>query len=204
MHKKERKKFVKKIKQWVHKFYRKNYNNFDEYKRPHFEALLTMLRFDLKNIDDMLLSLNKEKGLLIDSFSTFYTHVVSKFKESTHYFDNEMEIEEKFKDVERYADEEKSKHFDFKFIDSTESQCIQLSDIISGTFAKYFDFLSTYTIEDMYNIKNNLNPNQKDTLSLIKKAVEKSDNENKELLQNITSAYDMMKHGTFMFDQSWE
>lgn len=121
---------------------------------------------------EMGLVYSPEKNILINDFSMFYINRLKMFPSSTHFLDNEFEIEQKI-ELQCKTDNVLNK-IDFSFVDSKDPQSflIQISDVISGFVRLYFDFLEYIPVADVNPFIDNLDSNEKDTLLSFKTLID--------------------------------
>lgn len=134
---------------------------------------------------------------LVDGFAFFYRHRGMEFPNSKHIFDVEEIVKESF-EASIPHDEELVK-LDYRFEVSHDNLFIQVSDVVAGVFQKYFAYLNANRIEDIKNVRDNLNPTQKANLDLFREIINKSDKENKQLLFYVMSMLEHEKHYQFTF-----
>ncbi|MEP8548480.1 DUF3800 domain-containing protein [Enterobacter hormaechei] len=134
---------------------------------------------------------------LVDAFAVFYRYRGMEFPDSKHIFDVEEIVKESF-EASIPHDEELVK-LDFRFEVSHDNLFIQVSDVVAGVFQKYFAYLNANRIEDIKNVRDNLNPIQKANLDLFREIINKSDKENKQLLFYVMSILEHEKHYQFTF-----
>ena len=80
------------------------------------------------SLSELAFLVHEEEGMLIDSFQGFYTRPIMLFKNSTHIFDRETEIEKSLKDT-KFKDG--SRNVDFCFSDSKAEPGIQIADVLT-------------------------------------------------------------------------
>ncbi|MCC8364960.1 hypothetical protein J8V57_01470 [Xenorhabdus sp. PB61.4] len=140
---------------------------------------------------------NSSDNYLVDAFALFYRYRGMDFPNSKHIFDVEEVVKESFESSLPH-DEELAK-LDYQFDVSHDNLFIQVSDVVAGVFQKYFAYLNANRIEDIKNVRDNLNPIQKANLELFRKLINKSDSENKQLLFYVMSMREYEKHYQFTF-----
>ncbi|HBO9019090.1 DUF3800 domain-containing protein [Pseudomonas aeruginosa] len=148
------------------------------------------------DIEDMLLTRNSTPGLLVDDFSSFYIYRLSSFPFSEHIFDNEETI----KDAISGFAMRNVPPVTASFVDSKESILNQVSDVVAGLFAKYFEMLNLASYEEVESKLASLNKFQEECFSAIRKLVEKSDSECEFLLHYVLPQSEIIKHRKLMFD----
>ncbi|WP_421286546.1 DUF3800 domain-containing protein [Aeromonas veronii] len=149
---------------------------------------------------DFELVFNSQKNILIEDFYFFYMNRIKMFPNSLHIFDNEYEIEGELNRIKEY-----DAHFNkmsFSFVESKEAgnYLVQISDVISGFFRLYFDFLEYASIEQVEDFVRELNTLQSETLTLFKKLLDQSINESHILLYRVIVPIDECK-GSILFSE---
>ncbi|EOD6327556.1 DUF3800 domain-containing protein [Providencia stuartii] len=134
---------------------------------------------------------------LVDAFAIFYRYRGMEFPDSKHIFDVEEVVKESFESSLQHDDE--LVKLDYQFDVSHDNLFIQVSDVVAGVFQKYFAYLNANRIEDIKNVRDNLNPIQKANLALFRELINKSDSENKQLLFYVMSMSEHEKHYEFTF-----
>lgn len=150
-----------------------------------------------KNIDELLFVYDFKENILIDGLSFFYDHQMRKFKHSQHVFDNEYKIQNAFEENKIW--DEELKKMNYNFVDSKKHTEVQLSDLVSGLFYKYFTFLNKYEYEEVQEIRKNLNITEKENIELMKMALDKAHAENPHFLFYVMSTTENDNHKYFMF-----
>ncbi|MGE3613410.1 MAG: DUF3800 domain-containing protein [Sulfurimonas sp.] len=139
---------------------------------------------------------DEEQHILIDSFFPFYVRSLEVFKNDKHVFDHEPTIEESFEKNKVYITKQQINNYEF--IDSTQSELIQVSDITAGFLGKYFSFLNSLADEKVYEVLKGLTPLQKNNLVLLKKIVEKSEQKNPYYLHSTVPMDYFVKNSLFL------
>ncbi|MFS2072753.1 hypothetical protein ACEN9D_28780 [Pseudomonas sp. CT11-2] len=148
------------------------------------------------DIEDMTLTLNLEEGVLVDGLSVFYQNRGLMLSHSEHIFDDEFSVEDEIAVLNRSG---QSPNFKYKFVKSIETPLTQISDVVAGLFAKYFEFIEKNTLSDLTIIRKKLSPQQLETLNLIRALIEKSHDECEHLLFYVMTLSEHKKHVSFMF-----
>ncbi|PWQ92005.1 DUF3800 domain-containing protein [Leucothrix pacifica] len=152
-----------------------------------------------KGVDDLTLTYNHERGVLIDGLSFFYSDRLRKFNHSIHIFDNEYDIEREIKDISIWDDTVRNSTF--KFVESIEHKKIQVSDVVAGLFMRYFTFLNKYELAETLNIKGGFNSTQAENINLMKSLIYKSAAECEQFLFYSMSVSESDNHNAFLFDR---
>lgn len=134
---------------------------------------------------------------LVDAFAVFYRYRGINFPSSKHIFDVEEIVKKSFESS--LPHDKGLVKLDYQFNVSHDNLFIQVSDVVAGVFQKYFAYLNANRIEDIKNVRDNLNPIQKSNLKLFRELINKSDGENKQLLFYVMSMLEHEKHYQFTF-----
>ena len=148
------------------------------------------------DIEELPLTEDLEVGALIDGLSIFYHNRGEMFARSEHIFDEESSVQNELSAMEQVNG---LPPFKCKFISSDSSPLTQVSDVVAGLFAKYFDFLENGTSDGLMAARAALTPLQLETLGLMKLLIEKSHDECLYLLHYVTADSVHEKHRRFMF-----
>jgi len=151
-----------------------------------------------QDIPDMTMTMEWEKGILVDGFSVFYYNRMVSFPNSVHFFDEESKIEKKIASLNRNA---KQSNIQYKFVKSANTPMTQVADVVAGLFAKYFDFIVRHSNAELANFKARFNVSQLETMSLLKALIEKTDVECPQLLFYVISPTEHKKHQLFLFPE---
>ena len=163
-----------------------------------FRSLVELLDLCV-GIDDMTLTLGTDENILIDGFSVFYQHRAGLFPHSQHVFDEEDEVEE---DIMKAAAYEVPPKIQCSFVKSVLSPLTQVSDVVAGLYARYFDFIEKSTYEDLATLGAGLAPLQRENLALMKALVEKTDEECPLMLFYVMTLSEHKKHRLFLFPEA--
>lgn len=165
------------------------------------ESISKLEREELKNllflfsrsigIDDFFLVYSDEKYTILDGLYYFYFDKVKKFYNSKHVFDNEYNVSDKMKILEKVSN--------YSFVDSKNEFFVQLSDIISGVLYRYFTFIERKCFLDGYEY--NFNEIQTSNLKLIKSLIVKSDEECTDFFRSVTSLKERNFHLDFLINE---
>lgn len=151
-------------------------------------ANLTELPFIMDNDDDML----------VDGFDMLFQRPIYIYPNSSHTFDNETEIQEVLGNTQF---EYKGVFVEYNFVDSVECIEVQLSDAICGLLGSHFNFLEDHSVEELIEIKKNLNPIQCKTLSLLKVLIDISDAQSNGFCHRISPIDSDFKNDFFLHDR---
>lgn len=151
-------------------------------------AKLPELPFIMDNDDD----------ILIDSFDNEFLRPLYIYPTSSHTFDNETEVQEALGNTQV---EYKSRFVEYSFVDSRDFIEIQLSDGICGLLGSHFNFLEEHSVEELIDIKQSLNPVQRQTLSLLSKLIDISDAQSNGFMHRISPMDSDYKNDYFLHDR---
>lgn len=170
-------------------------NLFEEYlPLPEFHFGLESLRQILKESKkkgELAFIMDEEDHVLLADLTHFYIRPIYTFKNSTHIFDNEDSIREALSEYRMLDNGVEFKSY--SFVDSQDSQLIQLSDIFIGFMGKYTQYRNTYTIEDIKRDIDSLSALQLENLKLFIDIINKSDQKNPAFLHATDSYEEVMK-----------
>ena len=153
---------------------------FDGYiSLPEYHFGLESLRQILKQAkkkESMPFIMNADDFVLIENLSHFYMKPIYTFKNSTHIFDNEVEISTILEGYQILDGEEEIKTY--TFVDSETSQLTQLSDVFVGIMGKLSNYLNTSSREKIDSYLTSLNDIQKKNIYLLIDVIDKSHHKN--------------------------
>lgn len=144
---------------------------------------------------------NKD-NVLIESLYHAYSHNTLLYKNSSHIFDIEKQIEPEFSKFKNFGENVQTDNY--CFVDSKDLIELQVSDVIAGLFAKYHVFIDSHDGEELKKIKSDLTGDQKECLDLITKLINKSDNESSGLLYKVISIGEQIKNDFFIHSISYK
>lgn len=148
-------------------------------------------------LPEMPFIVDNDDDVLIDSFQHLFLRPLYIYPTSSHIFDNESEVQEDLANKQvRY----KGKFVEYSFVKSHESIEVQLSDGICGLLGSHFNFLEQHTFPELVNIKKNLNPIQKQTLSLLRELIDLSNAQSNGFMLRITATDSDHKNNYFLHD----
>lgn len=160
---------------------------------------LAMLLNRSFGIDGMTLTQSSNEGVLVDGLAIFYQHRGVLFPNSVHVFDGEKIVES---DIERFRKSSSSDTFKCYFVDSELEPLTQISDVLAGLMAKYFEYIDRNTYEELVFAKTKFTTHQHEALDLIRALIEKSHGECEQFLHYVVSAGEIRKHNMFMFEMA--
>lgn len=150
------------------------------------------------SLPELAFLVDEEEGMLIESFQHFYIHSLLIFKNATHIFDREIQIEKslsegKFKDGERSVK--------FSFSDSKCEPGIQISDVVTGFIGKYQGFVEEHTLQELLRRKSLWDEIQNENFNLLRRLIDQSDAVSNAFVHRLTALDSTWKNDTFLHGQ---
>ncbi|WP_122762565.1 DUF3800 domain-containing protein [Burkholderia pseudomallei] len=158
------------------------------------ELVIYMVR-KAANLPELPFIVDNEDDVLIDSFDSLFLRPLYIYPTSSHTFDNETEVQEALGNTQV---EYKGRFVEYSFLDSRDCIEIQLSDGICGLLRSHFNFLEERSVEELIEIKKNLNPVQHQTLSLLSKLIDISDAQSNGFMHRISPMDSDYKNDYFL------
>lgn len=147
------------------------------------------------NLPELPFIMDNEDDVLIDGFDTLFQRPLYIYPTSSHTFDNETEVQEALGNTQV---EYKERFVEYSFVDSRDCIEIQLSDSICGLLGSHFNFLEAHSVDELIEIKQNLNPVQRHTLSLLRKLIDISDAQSNGFMHRISPMDSDFKNDYFL------
>lgn len=169
-------------------------------KKPQSEIsklVIYMIR-KAANLPELPFIVDNEDDVLIDSFDDLFLRPLYMYPTSSHTFDNETEVQAALRGTQV---EYKGKFVEYSFVDSLECIETQLSDGICGLLGSHFNFLEDHSVEELITVKENLNPVQQQTLSLLRKLIDISDAQSNGFMHRISPIDSDYKNDYFLHDR---
>ena len=160
------------------------------------ELVIYMVR-KAANLPELPFIVDNKDDVLIDSFKSNFIRPLYIYPKSSHTFDNETEIQEALGNTQV---EYKGSFVEYSFLDSLDCIEVQLSDCICGLLGSHFNFLEEHSVEELIEIKLNLNPVQRLTLSLLRKLIDISDAQSNGFMHRISPMDSDYKNDYFLHD----
>ena len=172
-----------------------DYNDASEPEGFPLEMLRQMLKFAAKT-EGLPLLQNNKPNVLVDDYYGIYLNRCCTFPESQHFFDEESQVQKRFDEITLSR---QGKEFcNYRFIDSKDSQLIQLSDMVAGYLRKLFEFLDDALLENIIVIPNELTSVQKENFRITRDLIRKSEEMNELLIMNINSRFNVDCRGALL------
>lgn len=162
-----------------------NYNDDTEYYPGFFLEFLRQMLKTAGKLEKMVFIQDNEESILIDDYYCLYLDRCEIFSKSLHIFDEENEVQEKFKDIQLCDNRGELKNW--IFIKSTENSYVQISDLVAGLLRKLFMFLDCYSIDEIKEISSTLSSKQTTNFSIILKLINKSNTKSLYFIKNANS-----------------
>lgn len=150
------------------------------------------------NLPELPFIVDNEDDVLIESFGMLFQRPMYVYPTSSHTFDNETEVQEALGNIQF---EYKGKLVNYSFVDSLDCIETQLSDGICGLLGSHFNFLEEHSVKRLIEIKQNLNPVQRQTLSLLSKLIVISDAQSNGFMHRISPMDSDSKNDYFLHDR---
>lgn len=163
------------------------------------ELVIYMVR-KAANLPELPFIVDNEDDVLIDSFDSLFLRPLYIYPTSSHTFDNETEVQEALGNTQIGY---KGRFVEYSFVDSRDSIEIQLSDGVCGLLGSHFNFLEEHSVEELIEIKKNLNPVQRQTLSLLRKLIDISDAQSNGFMYRISPMDSDYKNDYFLHDRTF-
>ncbi len=138
---------------------------------------------------------DEDADVLIDSFSSFFTMPILLFKNATHVFDREVQVE---KSLNADGFKQRARGIDYRFSDSRAEPGIQLADVTVGLIGKYQDFVEEHRLPELLARKKAWSVAQTETFDLLRSLIDYSDDVSNAFVHRITAMDSEWKNDTFM------
>lgn len=183
----EVKSFIKAVKDFVLVHYPLQDNEFTK--------TLKYILLIAQDLPELAFLTNEKPYSLIDSFHHFFINRISTFKNATHVFDEEKNVQTSMQKI-RLMDG--ANEISFSFENSKTTPGVQLSDIVMGLVGRYFTFIEKTSMAGLASKRRSLNSIQTRNLSLLRRLINISDKSSNALLFQITTLDSEAKHYYFM------
>ena len=161
------------------------------------ELVLMMLQ-KASNLEEPPFIIDNKDDILIEDFHGHFLRSLYIYPTSTHIFDHESEVQQDFAKTQVQF---KGKVVDYSFVNSQDSIEVQLSDGICGLLGCHFNFLEEKTFKELIEIKEKLNPRQKETLYLLQQLIDKSNSQSNGFLHRISAMDSDYKNDFFLHNR---
>lgn len=162
------------------------------------ELVIYMVR-KAANLTELPFIMDNKDNVLIDSFDSQFLRPLYMYPTSSHTFDKETEVQEALGSIQV---EYMGQFVEYSFVDSLDCIETQLSDGICGLLGSHFNFLEDHSVEELIDIKQNLNPIQRQTLTLLSKLICISDAQSNGFMHRISPIDSAFKNDYFLHGRS--
>lgn len=146
-------------------------------------------------LDELIFLVDDQPDVLIGSFSSFFTMPVLLFKNATHVFDREIQVERTL-NTGRFK--ERAQGIVYRFSDSKADPGIQLADVTVGLLGKYQDFVEKHGLSELLARKEAWNATQTTAFELLRDLIDYSDGVSNAFIHRITAMDSEWKNDTLM------
>ncbi|TLS19228.1 MAG: hypothetical protein FDZ72_04805 [Betaproteobacteria bacterium] len=146
-------------------------------------------------LTELAFLVDDDADVLIDSFSSFFTMPVLLFKNATHVFDREIQVE---KSLNANGFKQRAGGIDYRFSDSKADPGIQLADVTVGLIGKYQDFVEEHRLPELLARKKAWSAAQTQTFDLLRGLIDYSHDVSNAFVHRITAMDSEWKNDTFM------
>lgn len=148
-----------------------------------------------KILTELAFLVDDEADVLIDSFSSFFTMPILLFKNATHVFDREIQIE---KSLNAEGFKQRAQNIDYRFSDSKAEPGIQLADVTVGLIGKYQDFVEAHRLPELLARKRAWSAAQTESFNLLRGLIDHSDDVSNAFIHRVTAMDSEWKNDAFM------
>jgi hypothetical protein len=146
-------------------------------------------------IDDMTLVQQYEDGVLVDGLSCFYQFIAEERGEGLHIMDMEQMVERELK----LRAPELTESGRISFVDSKQNRLVQVSDLVSGMVARYFQFIDDNNHLQLVQALESMSKEQLANLDLLRQLFDKSHDKNHTLLHRSVTLGELEKSDLVLY-----
>ncbi len=147
------------------------------------------------SLPELAFLVDEDEDMLIENFQGFYTRPIMLFKNATHIFDCEIQIEKSLNGA-KFRDS--AGHVDFSFSDSRSEPGIQIADVVTGFLGKYQSFVEEHPLQELLKRKNSWNEIQSANFNLLRRLIDLSDEVSNAFIHRSTAMDSAWKDETFL------
>ncbi|MHB8564110.1 MAG: DUF3800 domain-containing protein [Acidiferrobacteraceae bacterium] len=149
-------------------------------------------------MDELVFLHDNTPGELIRDFSMHFLRSVYVFKNSSHTFDRETYIEKILQPLEV---RDGQRRVDYRFVDSKDNVCVQLSDVVAGLMGKHFNYVQDHPLATLRARKAGFSALQKQNLTMLRELIDRSDAMSDGFCHAIAPLDSMLKNNVFLHDR---
>ena len=154
--------------------------------------LIGVLKMGLR-IDELSIRQDEISHVLIDRFGEFYAKRVCLFKNATHIFDAEDQVQSYFAKFSFVDGSEPLENF--AFVPSEDEPGVQISDVCIGLIGRFYSFLNQWSADEIAEWSMNLTPIQEQNLLDFVALMDRSTEENEAFAHYVLSLEDLHRGG---------
>ncbi|WP_435626579.1 DUF3800 domain-containing protein [Candidatus Ferrigenium straubiae] len=149
-------------------------------------------------LNELVFLHDNEPGELIRDFSMHFLRSVYVFKSASHTFDHETNIEKILQSVEVLDGQ---RRVAYRFVDSKDNVCVQLSDIVAGLMGKHFNYVQDNSLATLKARKSDFTALQRHNLAMLRELIDRSDAVSDGFCHTIAPLDCIFKNNAFLHDQ---
>lgn len=149
-------------------------------------------------MEELVFLHDNEPGELIQDFSSHFLRNVYVFKNASHTFDRETYVEKVLQSLDVCDGQQR---VDYRFVDSKDNVCIQLSDVVAGLMGKHFDYVQDHSLATLKSRKASFSELQKQNLAMLREIIDRSDAVSDGFCHAIAPLDSTFKNNFFLHDR---
>jgi hypothetical protein len=149
-------------------------------------------------MEELVFLHDNEPGELIQDFSSHFLRNVYMFKNASHTFDRETYVEKVLQSLDVCDGQ---RRVDYRFVDSKDNVCIQLSDVVAGLMGKHFDYVQDHSLATLKSRKASFSELQKQNLAMLREIIDRSDAVSDGFCHAIAPLDSTFKNNFFLHDR---
>lgn len=160
----------------------RTYNDDNEYNSGFFLELLRQMLKEAGRENSLIFVQDNEPFILIKEYYLFYLERCEILSKSTHIFDEELTVQEQFKNIRLFENGKEIKNY--SFVKSDDNEYVQVSDLVVGLLSRLFIFLDEHSFQEFMIWRYELSEIQIKNFCMIYYLICKSDGKCKLFLKN--------------------
>lgn len=148
-------------------------------------------------MDELVFLHDNEPSELIQDFTMHFLRSVFEFKNASHTFDRETNVERVLQSLDV---RDGQRRVDYRFVDSKDNLCVQLSDVVAGLMGKHFDYVQDHSLAMLKTRKAGFSELQKQNLAMLRELIDRSDAVSDGFCHAIAPLDSMFKNNAFLHD----